>query len=293
MRAIVVSQGVPGTVQGMNNVRAAHEDARRSLPLMIVSVPHESLSSVSAAADFALMSDDASQADTIAETLNRWGVDVFVHYSFERHLGTSAIAERKVLIESNCEKLGIEYVEAAMPDPLEAGLSAAQEFITENVPFKLSEFAGKKVAFFSTVCGVQAALQSAVLIEKNAYYPQPCCPSPFHGFGESLGLELDYNEPNSALWDIGFALNKAGAVGRFSTYAAPINSALTHTAGRYARTYTCGEIGLEGNIDGTERCDLNELRHILEDFDASFVRHKDYDNIFMVQFEPVDFNDYR
>ena len=50
---------------------------------------------------------------------------------------------------------------------------------------------GKETAFFTTNCGMQPSLQAAVLDEPNAYYPQPCCPSPYHAFPATLGLELE------------------------------------------------------------------------------------------------------
>ncbi len=101
------------------------------------------------------------------------------------------IAARKALLEENAAALGIQYVEATAPDPTgDAGVAGAQQFILEDVPLKLKEFEGKKVAFFTTNCGMQEPLQAAILDQPNAYYPQPCCPSPYHAFPASLGLEI-------------------------------------------------------------------------------------------------------
>ena len=44
----------------------------------------------------------------------------------------------------------------------------------------MAEYEGKKVAFFTTNCVMQEPLQTAILSQPNAYYPQPCCPSPYH-----------------------------------------------------------------------------------------------------------------
>lgn len=51
------------------------------------------------------------------ETCAEWGIDVFVHYSFPRHLAMETIAARKANLEANCEALGIQYVERTAPDP--------------------------------------------------------------------------------------------------------------------------------------------------------------------------------
>ena len=59
-------------------------------------------------------------------------------------------------------------------------------------------YEGKKVAFFSTNCAMQEALQTAVLAQPNAYYPQPCCPSPYHAFPATLGLELEIGGDDEA-----------------------------------------------------------------------------------------------
>ena len=49
----------------------------------------------------------------------------------------------------------------------------------------MQEYAGKKVAFFCTNCGMQEALQLLCWLRKMLY-PLPCLPSPFHGFPASF-----------------------------------------------------------------------------------------------------------
>ena len=287
VKAIVVAQGVPGTVEGMSNVRETCEEENREAPLMIIGVPQDDPSIVSRTADFALMSNEVGQADTIAETLAGWDIDVFVHCSFPRHLAMSTIAERKIALENKCEALEIQYVELTIPDPTsDAGMGGLQQFIAEEVPAKMEEFPGKKVAFFATVCGAQAALQSAVLLEENAYYPQPCCPSPYEGFGESLGLDLDYGDSESALREIAASLDIVGAAGRFSTWAAPVNMAIVDIAGAYAMAYTDGTI--------TDRFDSDQVEAMIEErFPGATVGHLGgYDNMFTILLDPVDFADY-
>ena len=186
VKAIVMCQAVPGGSAGFNKIREMRGDDI----LLIMGVPQEDPKTSCAAADFLLYADEIGQGDTIIETGADWGCDIFVHYSFPRHLAIESIAARKTVFEANCEAMGIQYVEATAPDPTsDAGTAGAQQVILEDVPLKMKEFEGKKVAFFSTNCAMQEALQTAVLAQPNAYYPQPCCPSPYHAFPASLGLE--------------------------------------------------------------------------------------------------------
>ncbi|MBE5800529.1 MAG: DUF3798 domain-containing protein, partial [Clostridiales bacterium] len=233
------------------------------------------------------------QGDTIIETCANWGVEVFVHYSFPRHLAMETIAARKALFEANCEALGIQYVEATAPDPTgDAGTAGAQQFILEDVPLKMEEFAGKKVAFFSTNCSMQEPLQTAILTQPNAYYPQPCCPSPYHAFPAALGLESLQvgGDDADALKQIAAKLTEYDAVGRYSTWPTPVNMAIIDVACQYAKAYIDGEVG---NNDAAKVAELFEVAApgaVLANYtDANGTT---YDNYYTILLGAVDFNDY-
>ena len=223
VKAIVMCQAVPGAKAAFDKIRAMGRDDM----LLIAGVPQEDPAVITAAADFVLYTDEPKQGDTIMETCAKWGVDVFVHYSFPRHLAMETIAARKALLEENAAALGIEYVEATAPDPTgDAGVAGAQQFILEDVPAKLKEYEGKKVAFFTTNCGMQEPLQAAILDQPNAYYPQPCCPSPYHAFPASLGLEIQAGgDDTEALKAIAAVLKEHNALGSYSTWPSQIGRA--------------------------------------------------------------------
>lgn len=286
VRAIVVCQAVSGVTTGMNNVREACEAEGREVPLMIVGVPQEEPDVVHNAVDFGLTSDEPGQADTIAQVLERWDVDVFVHYSFPRHLDMSAVAERLNGLKAHCEKLGIEVLEVEIPDPLTAGVDTMVESMTENVAHQVETYADKKVAFFATVCGAQGPLQSAVLEHENAYYPQPCCPSPYHGFPDSLDVNIDLGDDEASLRTIAEKLNALNAINRFSTWESPVNMAIVDVATAYAMAYARGEI--------TDRCDSSAIESLLnEQFSGATIgSYAGYDDLFTILLSPVDFNDY-
>ena len=289
VKAVVMCQAVPGAKAGFDKIREMRPDI-----LLVAGVPQEDPNVITAAADIVLYSDEPGQGDTIIETCANWGVEVFVHYSFPRHLAMETIAARKALFESNCEALGIQYVEATAPDPTgDAGTAGAQQFILEDVPLKMEEFAGKKVAFFSTNCSMQEPLQTAILTQPNAYYPQPCCPSPYHAFPAALGLESLQvgGDDADALKQIAAKLAEYDAVGRYSTWPTPVNMAIIDVACQYAKAYIDGEVG---NNDAAKIASLFEVAApgaVLANYtDANGTT---YDNYYTILLGAVDFNDYK
>ena len=289
VKAIVMCQAVPGAKAGFDKVREMGRDDI----LLIAGTPQEDPAVISAAADIVMYADEVAQGDTIMETCAKWGIDVFIHYSFPRHRAMELIVGRHNLLQENADALGIQLVDVTAPDPTaEAGLSASQQFILEDVPQQLAKYEGKKVAFFTTNCGMQPSLQAACLDEPNAYYPQPCCPSPYHAFPATLGLELELGgDDTEALKQIAAKLNEHGAVGRFSTWASPVAMTIIEVGVEYAKAYA------EGTI--TERNDSAKLAEMLNAKVegakiANFTNSEGttFDNYYTILLAPVDFNDY-
>ena len=289
VKAIIVCQSVPGTKAGFDKIR---EMGREDI-LLIAGVPQEDPAIISAAADIVMYADEVAQGNLIMETASKWGVDVLIHYSFPRHMAMELIVARHELLQKNAEALGIELVDVTAPDPTaEAGLSASQQFILEDVPKQMAKYEGKKVAFFTTNSGMQPSLQKAVLDQENAFYPQPCCPSPYHGFPATLGLELSIGGDDAeALRQIAEKLKAFNAVERFSTWPSPVNMTIIAAGVAYAKGY------IEGTI--TERNDSAALKKILEDAVAGSTvgnytnaEGTTFDNYYTVLLAPVDFSDY-
>ncbi|MDO5298072.1 MAG: DUF3798 domain-containing protein [Clostridia bacterium] len=289
VKAIVMCQAVPGAKAAFDKIREMGRDDI----LLIAGVPQEDPAVISAAADIVMYTDEPKQGDTIAETCANWGVEVFVHYSFPRHLAMETIAARKALLEENFAALGIEYVEATAPDPTgDAGVSGAQQFILEDVPAKMEQYAGKKVAFFTTNCSMQEPLQAAILTQPDAYYPQPCCPSPYHAFPASLGLEIAVGgDDTEALKAIAAKLAEYDAVGRYSTWPSPVNMTIIDVAVEYAKGYIAGEI--TDRNDGAKIAELFEEKApgALVDLYTN-AEGTQLPNYYTVLLGAVDFNDY-
>ena len=289
VKAIVMCQAVPGAKAAFDKIRAMGRDDM----LLIAGVPQEDPAVITAAADFVLYTDEPKQGDTIMETCAKWGVEVFVHYSFPRHLAMETIAARKALLEENAAALGIEYVEATAPDPTgDAGVAGAQQFILEDVPAKLKEYEGKKVAFFTTNCGMQEPLQAAILDQPNAYYPQPCCPSPYHAFPASLGLEIQAGgDDTEALKAIAAVLKEHNALGRYSTWPSPVNMSIIDVSVEYAKKWIAGEITSKN--DGAAIAAMFEEKApgaIVSNYTNA--DGQTFDNYYTVLLGAVDFNDY-
>jgi hypothetical protein len=289
VKAIVMCQAVPGAKAAFDKVKEMGRDDI----LLIAGTPQEDPAAISASADIVMYADEVLQADSIMQTLKDWEVDVFIHYSFPRHMAMELIVARHELLMANAEALGIEFVDVNAPDPTaEAGPSASQQFILEDVPQKMAAYEGKKVAFFTTNCGMQEPLQTAVLEQPNAYYPQPCCPSPYHAFPAVLGLELELGgDDEAALKAIAAELKERDAVDRFSTWPAPVAMMEIAIGVDYARSYIKGEI--------TEKNDAEALKLLFESRlpgvtinNYTNVEGTTFDNYYTVLLKPVDFNDY-
>ncbi len=290
--AIVACRAVQGVMQGFSNIKTMYAENSDRKPLLIGGMPGDDPSYASSCADLLFGSDEAAQGDTIAETIAGWGCEVFLHYSFPRHLAMETVAARKALLEANCQALGITYVEITMPDPTSRGEEVMVEFLEADLPERISSYGGKKVAVFSTACEAQPVLLTAVLADQNAYYPQPCCPSPYHGFPQALGLSISVGgSDEAALTQIAEALDREGAANRFSTWPAPVNMAIVDLSCVYAQAYMNGETDGRNDADAVSAL----LKEMLPGATASvYVTEYDtvIDNYYNILLRPVDFVDY-
>jgi len=289
VKAIVMCQAVPGATPAVQKIREMGRDDI----LFIAGTPQEDPAVISGAADIVMYADEIAQGDSIMEKCAEWGIEVFIHYSFPRHMAMELIVGRHELLQANADALGIELVDVTAPDPTaEAGLSASQQFILEDVPRQLETYAGKKVAFFTTNCSMQPSLQTAILDQPNAYYPQPCCPSPYHAFPATLGLELAVGgDDEAALKAIAAKLQEYDAVGRYSTWASPVAMTIIELGVEYAKGYIDGTI--TSRNDGAKLAELftNKIPGAKV---ANYTNAEGttFDNYYTILLAPVDFADY-
>ena len=245
VKALIIVQAVPGTSAAIEKVKELRDDL-----LIIAGTPGEDPKMIADKADVVLAMDELGMGATIPEQAKAQGAEVFVHYSFPRHMSYALLAARRDLMKDKCEDIGLQFVDATAPDPTgDAGVSGAQQFILEDVPRMVEKY-GKNTAFFSTNCSMQVPLISAAL-DEGAIYPQPCCPSPYHGFPSALGIEI----PEEKKGDIDFAVEQIraeiaakGGSGRFSTWPVPVAMMFVEASADYAFAWGEGQFNDKLNV---------------------------------------------
>lgn len=244
VKALIIVQAVPGTSAAIDKAREVNPDL-----LIIAGTPGENPADISARADIVFALDELAMGTTIPDQAKKQGAKVLVHYSFPRHMSYALLSARRDLMKERCEEIGLEFVDATALDPTgDAGLSGAQQFILEDTPRMIEKY-GKDTAFFSTNCGLQIPLIKMVA-EGGAIYPQPCCPSPYHGFPSALGIEI----PEDKQGDIDFVVEEIrakvaeyGNTGRMSTWPVPCAMMFVEAGAEYSIAWIKGETN--GKLD--------------------------------------------
>lgn len=243
---IVIVQAVPGTSAAIDKVHEIYPD----FPF-ILGVSGEDPAMISEKADVIITIGEIKMGERIAEQAKAMGAKTFVHYSFPRHMSYELIVARHAIIKETCEKLGITFVDATTPDPLsDAGVTGAQQFILEDLPRKVNEY-GVETAFFNTNCSMQPAMIQSIL-KTGAYYPQQCCPSPYHAYPEALGIKV----PPEKVGDIDYILSEIkaaiaaqGGSGHFSSWPVPVNMMMIEAGVEYGFDYLSGKIDTLIDLD--------------------------------------------
>lgn len=278
VKALIIVQAVPGTSAAIDKAREVNPDV-----LVIAGVPGENPSDIASRADLVFHLDELSMGRSIVEQAKKQGADTLVHYSFPRHMSYALLSARRDLLKQNCEEMGLEFVDATALDPTgDAGLSGAQQFILEDTPRMIEKY-GKDTAFFSTNCGLQIPLIKMVA-EGGAIYPQPCCPSPYHGYPSALGIEI----PEEKQGDIDFVVEEIqakladmGQTGRMSTWPVPCAMMFVEAGADYAVDFMNGETN--GRVDTAK---VNEVFQAYAgvpiEMDTLVENGESFDNYFMV-----------
>ncbi len=290
VKAIIFVQAVQGATAAYTQIL---NDMGRDDILLVAGVPAEDPSDISAVADIVLANDEIGCGYQVADLASQWECDVLVHYSFARHLSYETIVAKRDAMKSTAESYGIEFVERDCPDPTgDAGMSGAQAAVLEDIPRVMQEYEGKKVCFYCTNCGLQVALQQAIINEPNAYYALPCCPSPYHGFQEAFGLTATYGDIEGAIKNLAVYLNNNGAVDRFSTWALPVNMSMINGSFEYARLYAEGKTNGKLDVELLQDCYSAAAGSEIEFTKYVDADGNEYANYLLIALEPIDFADY-
>ena len=260
VKGLIINQAVLNTNAAIDKFREVRDDV-----FIVCCSPAENPDDSALRADLVLVADELAQGETIVMQAKAMGADKLAHYSFARHMSVPLLAGRRDLMKEVCEREGIEFIDLTAPDPLsDVGMPGAQLFIMQDVP-KQVEKLGVNTAFFSTNCGMQIPLITQV-VETGAIYPQPCCPSPYHGFPSALGIAStiptgEFNpetgEEIMLLRDLTEVVEATrtllaakGLSGRLSTWPVPGSMLYTNAGFYYAIEWIKGNVPQEhGNID--------------------------------------------
>lgn len=244
VKALVINQAVGGTNAAVDKFLELRDDV-----LIIYCTPGENPPDVAARADIVLIGDELAMGYTIPVQAKAMGATKFVHYSFPRHMSYPLLAQRRDIFREKCAEIGLEFIDATAPDPTgDMGTPGAQQFILEDVPKMVAQY-GKDTAFFSTNCSMQTPLIKSVL-DNGAIYPQPCCPSPLHGFPSALGIELSDDQKGDldyVIEQVTAKVAEGGGTGRFSTWPVPVSMMFTVAGTEYAIKWMAGETN--GKLD--------------------------------------------
>ncbi len=192
-------------------------------------------------------------------------------------------------MREECAKLGLEFVDATAPDPLGMQEFQGPVYPRGHVQRMVNKYESKDTAFFSTNCAMQVPLISAV-VDTGAIYPQPCCPSPYHGFPSALGIEIpEDNTGRHRLCgcEITRIMAEKGMTGRTSTWPVPVSMMFIEGSSEYAIDWIKGEF--------QEKVNIPKLKEKFKEYsgvDSELATEKaesEYDNYYCILMDFLDF----
>ena len=216
MKAVIMGEGVPGTVEAYRRIREKRPDI-----LLLTNSSHEDPEMIAEAADLALETDIVARGHLIVLAAKQLGADKFMHISFPRHLSYEIISRRRNIMKETAKDLGMEFIDMAAPDPVsDVGVAGAQQFILEQVPNWLDKY-GKNTAFFATNNSHTEPLLKRIA-EKGGYFIEADLPSPTMGYPGALGIKFDDSEKGNwpaILKKVEKSVIDANGSGRMGTWA--------------------------------------------------------------------------
>jgi len=241
MKAIVVNQAVPGTVEAFRRIREKRPDI-----LLLAGAPHEDPEMLADVADLSVNPDSVARGYLIVKAAQMLGADTLMHISFSRHMSYELLARRRDIMKQAAADLGMKYVEMTAPDPTsDVGVAGAQQFILEKVPAWLEQY-GSKTAFFCTNDAHTEPLLKRIA-ELGGYFIEADLPSPTMGYPGALGVEITDDEKGN--WPAILAkveekvLEKGGA-GRMGTWAYSFGYSTTAALAELAKRVIEGKADL-------------------------------------------------
>lgn len=184
MKAIIVNEAIPGTVEGFRRVRELRPDI-----LLFAGNPHEDPVMISDVADLTVSTDNLSRGYLSIVEAKMLGAENYVFITFPRHLSMELISRMKSINEVACQELGLNFFVIGAPDPTsDVGVAGAQQFLLEKVPTWIEQY-GQKTAFFSTNASHHEPLIKRV-VEFGGIYIEAQRGTPTMGYPGALGVKF-------------------------------------------------------------------------------------------------------
>ncbi len=216
MKAVIMGEGVPGTVEAYRRIREKRPDI-----LLLTNSAHEDPEMVAEVVDLALETDIVARGHLIVLAAKQLGADKFMHISFPRHLSYEIISRRRNIMKETAKDLGMEFIDMSAPDLVsDVGVAGAQQFILEQVPNWLEKY-GENTAFFATNNSHTEPLLKRIA-EKGGYFIEADLPSPTMGYPGALGIKFDESEKGNwqaILKKVEKSVIDANGAGRMGTWA--------------------------------------------------------------------------
>lgn len=243
MKAIVVAEAIPGTVEAFRRVKAKRPDI-----LLFANTTHEDPEMLAKIADLSLYPDSVARGYLIVKAAKEMGANKFAHISFPRHLSYEMLSRRRNVMAETAKDLGMEFIDISAPDPVsDVGVAGAQQYILEQVPNWLNQY-GKDICFFATNDAHTEPLLKRVS-EEGGYFVEADLPSPTMGYPGALGIKFDDSEKGNwpkILSKVEKVVIEKGASGRMGTWAYSYNFACTTALVDHAANV------IEGKTDAIE-----------------------------------------
>ncbi|MGL5918617.1 MAG: DUF3798 domain-containing protein [Cetobacterium sp.] len=224
MKAIVVAEAIPGTVEAFRRIREKREDI-----LLIANSPHEDPEMIGEVSDLVVNPDNIARGYLIVKAAKEMGANKFMHISFPRHMSYELLSKRRNIMKSAAEDLGLEFIEMTAPDPVsDVGVAGAQQYILEQVPNWIKKY-GAKTAFFATNDAHTEPLLKRVA-DLGGYFVEADLPSPTMGYPGALGIQFTEDEKGNwpkILQKVEKTVVDKGASGRMGTWAYSYNFSVT------------------------------------------------------------------
>jgi len=291
VRALIITQTIPGTNEAVDRLKEKRDDI-----FIICCSVHESLPETAKRVNLIMRYNALGMGAAMVKQAKKQGARAFVFYSFPRHMMITGDAALKVMVEQTCKEENIEFVYAEAPDPADkdTGIPKARQFILDDVPKLVAKY-GEDTAFYCSNCHLQASLIKAV-VDRHAIFPQPCCPSPFHGFPEALGIETDGRQT-----DLNYVISEASRIAaekymtdRLSTWPISAPTMFTSAGAEYAIMWINGQAPKTGiEVRVLEESFKNYIKEVVgESVEVEMTSYSengiDYNNVKLILMSYLD-----